>query len=104
MNSAFLRNLTDAEFLKQIQPTTELERMLVDRLEQPDADPDWCEELEARAQAAEEECEAAEKEAEEFERELEKLREYANKLHAALSEKDPDNELIDHKDAQWLQA
>lgn len=102
MNSVFLSNLSDGEFLRHINPETELERMLVLRLESPQADPVALAEAEDRACEAEEAQGEAENKAEELQNEIDNLRAYAGKLHAALAIAEPENELLDCEDYELL--
>jgi len=102
VNTTFLRNLTDHEFLKQARPATELERMLIDRLEGADGDEGEIAALEQQAHDAEERCSEAKEDVEELENEIEGLRAYAKQLHEALSAAEPDNELLDNEDAEML--
>lgn len=102
MNIVMLNNLTDSEFLRHIHPATELEGMLVRRLECPDADPDELEEALSELRESESAREDAEYRLERKEEDYETLKDYAKSLHKALSDIQPDNELLDDKDSELL--
>lgn len=104
MNITFLRNLSDSEFLKHIDPQTDLEKLLVDRLENPDAEPNLVDELRSELAKMEDECEEAEREKEDTEEDLEALRAYAVKLHAALAIAEPESGLLDCDEYELLRA
>ena len=102
MNESFMRSLSDKELLRHANPSTELERMLLERLEAPEADPA---ELEAALEAASEAQDEAEElggKLEKAEETIEALKDYAKSLHAALALVEPENELLTDDDYEML--
>ena len=104
MNEPFLRNLTDAEFLSHVELNTDLERMLAERLREPEADAGEIEDLRGEVHEAEVRADGAEYELEEAEATLMHLRAYAKKLHAELSMARPDSELLADDDCKLLEG
>ena len=92
------------EFLGQIAPESDLERMLVERLEASEADTSLVDRMESRAEKAESDYESAADELREREEEMESIRIYAKKLYAALELADPEEELLNSDDAELLRA
>ncbi len=104
MNESFMRSLSDSEFLRHANPSTELERMLLERLESPQVEPDILEELREAAATAENEAEDLQSKLDDTEDELENLRDYAKNLHAALALAEPENKLLSDDDVELLKC
>lgn len=102
MNVSFLRNLTDQEFLKHVEPSTDLEKMLAERMEFPLVDPGELERMEDANSSLEDQVSELESKQEELEETMEALKDYAKSLHAALALVEPENELLTDDDFELL--
>lgn len=103
MNTALLDNMTDKEFLVAIggSVTTDLERMLVNRMEGGERHSVGYEaridELENEVECAEEDALDARREIEELEDEMGDLKKFARDLVDALKELSPEHEILERE-------